>query len=101
MAFGSAANGADSLPGSAEHSSVVVQPGQTLTVEAPETPVWIQGDAEVRLPVAEPMRSPALFFAHGRAGSLAEEIPCTLKEGLLRFTAKSGWGLRKLFLLPA
>ena len=30
MAFGSAANGADSAPGSAEHASVVVQPGQTL-----------------------------------------------------------------------
>lgn len=30
MAFGSSANGADSATGSAEHSSVVVQPGQTL-----------------------------------------------------------------------
>lgn len=30
MAFGSAANGADSVPGSAEHPSVVVRPGQTL-----------------------------------------------------------------------
>ncbi len=63
--------------------------------------VWIQGESEVRVPLAEPVRSPALFFAHGRAGSLAEEIPCALKDGDLLFTAKSGWGPRKLFLLPA
>lgn len=30
MAFGSAANGADSVPAPVEHSNVVVQPGQTL-----------------------------------------------------------------------
>lgn len=63
--------------------------------------VWIQGEGEVRLPLAEPVRSPVLFFAHGRAGALAEEIPCEAKDGGLRFTAKAGWGLRKLFLLPA
>jgi hypothetical protein len=63
--------------------------------------VWIHGEGEVRIPFTEPARSPALFFAHSRAGSLAEEIPCILKDGVLRFTARSGWGLRKLFLLPA
>ena len=63
--------------------------------------VWIQGEGEVRIPLVEPARSPALFFAHGRAGALAEAIPCAAKDSVLRFTAKAGWGLRKLFLLPA
>ena len=63
--------------------------------------VWIQGEGEARIPLAELVRSPALFFAHGRAGAIAEEIPCEAKDGLLRFTAKAGWGLRKFFLLSA
>jgi hypothetical protein len=63
--------------------------------------VWIQGEGEVRIPLAEPARPALLFFAGSRAGSLAEEIPCVLNDGGLRFTAKSGWGLRKLFLLAA
>jgi hypothetical protein len=61
--------------------------------------VWIQGEGEVRIPLVEPVRSPSLFSAHGRAGALAEEIPCALRDRELRFTAKAGWGLRKLFLL--
>jgi len=61
--------------------------------------VWVQGEGEVRIPLIEPVRSPALFFAHGRPGTLAEETPCEAKGGVLRFTAKAGWGLRKLFLL--
>lgn len=60
---------------------------------------WIHGEGEVRIPLGELARSPALFFAHGRAGALAEEIPCGVKDGVLRFTTKSGWGWRKLFLL--
>ena len=63
--------------------------------------VWIQGEGEIRIPITETPLAPLLFFAHGRAGSLAEEIPCAVKDGLLRFHAKSNWGQRKLFLLPA
>jgi hypothetical protein len=61
--------------------------------------VWVHGEGEVHIPLGEAVPSPTLFFAHGRAGALAEEVPCNVAEGLLRFTAKSGWGLRKLFLL--
>lgn len=63
--------------------------------------VWVQGEGEVRIPLVESVRAPALFFAHGRAGALAEEVPCEAKDGVLRFTAKAGWGMRKLFLLSA
>jgi hypothetical protein len=63
--------------------------------------IWIEGEGEVRIPVVAPARFGALFFGHGRAGSLAEEIPCVLRDRVLRFTAKAVWGLRKLFLLPA
>ncbi len=63
--------------------------------------VWVQGEGEVRIQIVETVRAAALFFAHGRAGALAEEVPCEAKDGVLRFTAKAGWGLRKLFLLPA
>jgi hypothetical protein len=63
--------------------------------------VWVQGEGEVRIPLVEPVRSPALFFAHGRAGAIAEEVPSEAKDGVLRFTAKAGWGLQKLFLLSA
>lgn len=62
--------------------------------------LWVQGDGEISIPLTIPTQSPTLFHAHGRAGSLAGEIPCSVKDGQLRFTAKAGWGLAKLFLMP-
>ena len=62
---------------------------------------WVQGEGEVHIPLGEPVRSPALFFAHGRAGAIAEAVPSEPRDGVLRFTAKAGWGLQKLFLLSA
>lgn len=62
--------------------------------------LWVQGDGEISIPLTISTESPTLFQAHGRAGSLAGEIPCSVKDGHLRFTAKAGWGLAKLFLMP-
>ncbi|MCC7084848.1 MAG: hypothetical protein IT427_07565, partial [Pirellulales bacterium] len=61
---------------------------------------WVQGEGEVNIPLTIPVESPTLFHAHGRAGSLAGDISCSVKDGQLRFAAKAGWGLAKLFLMP-
>ena len=52
-------------------------------------------------PVHHPAHSQVLFFVRGRASALAKEIPCAVNNGVLRLIARAGWGLRKLFLLPA
>lgn len=62
--------------------------------------IWVKGDGPVNIPLAHSVDSAALFLAGGRTGSLANEVPCSIKDGVLRFTANAGWGLAKLYLLP-
>ncbi len=66
-----------------------------------ELEIWVQGDGSVNIPLAHSVDSGRLFLAGGRMGSVGSEVPCTVKDGNLKFAANAGWGLAKLYLMPA
>jgi hypothetical protein len=60
--------------------------------------IWVQGDAEVRLPLAESPKLGRLHAAGAKPGAVGAEWPCTVDHGVLRFAGKGG-GQHHLYLL--
>ena len=58
--------------------------------------MWIDGDAELTIPVEEPTAQGKLFHAGPRPGSLGAEVTASLRDGVLRF---ANTGSRHLFLI--
>ncbi len=61
--------------------------------------LWVQGEAEVSVPLAAGVGKGRLFFHGGRPGSVGDAIASTCEDGLLRFKAQAGWGQRHLLFV--
>lgn len=63
--------------------------------------LWVNGEAEVTIPVPDGANAGRLCFEGGRFGSLGDAVPCTVESGRLKFKSQQGWGQRHLFFVPA
>ena len=61
--------------------------------------IWAHGPAELSIPLGESNARGRLFLHGPRPGSVGEEVPATVRDGLLRFTARQGWPEKHLYLL--
>jgi hypothetical protein len=61
--------------------------------------IWIAGDGPVRIPTAADPGKAKLHAAGGRPGAQGEFVESVVKDGVLEFTAKPGWGMRHLYLM--
>ena len=61
--------------------------------------LWVQGDAEVAVPLAAGVSKGRLFFRGAQPGSLGKIIECVCEGGVLRFKAQAAWGHRHLLFL--
>jgi hypothetical protein len=63
--------------------------------------LWVQGQAQVKIPVSDPASGARLFFHGARPGAVGEPVPSTLRDGFLEFEAKNGWPTSHLYLLTS
>ena len=62
--------------------------------------VWVQGEAEMSLPLPAGVEKGELYFQGSRVGSFGEKIVCECAGGVLRFKTRNDWGQRHLFFVP-
>jgi len=63
--------------------------------------IWVQGEAEMSLPLPPGVRGGQLYFQGSRLGSFGHNMPCECAGGMLRFKALGGWGQRRLIFVAA
>jgi hypothetical protein len=63
--------------------------------------IWVNGEAEVTIPVPDGAKSGRLCFEGGRFGSLGETVPCSVEQGRLKFKSLPSWSQRHLYFVPA
>jgi len=61
--------------------------------------IWVQGDAEMRIPLPAGIDKGELYCAGGRIGSFGEKVACECAGGILRFKARHGWPRQHLFFV--
>ena len=63
--------------------------------------IWVQGEADMSLPLPRGVTGGRLFAQGARLGSFGEHIACECAGGMLRFKALNAWGQRRLFFVAA
>ena len=63
--------------------------------------IWVQGEADMSLPLPARVTGGDLHFQGARLGSFGEKVACECAGGVLRFKALNAWGQRRLFFVPA
>jgi hypothetical protein len=63
--------------------------------------LWVQGEAEVSMPLPAGVSKGGLFFHGSRPGAIGQPVTCSCEGGLLRFKAERGWGQRHLLFIAA
>ena len=61
--------------------------------------IWMQGEAELSLPLPAGVKGGDLFFQGPRLDAFGEKVPCDCSSGVLHFKAQTAWGQRHLFFL--
>lgn len=61
--------------------------------------LWVDGDAEMTVPVLGEVERANLHFQGPRLGAFGAKLPCKCSEGLLHFTARKDWPQKHLFLV--
>jgi hypothetical protein len=63
--------------------------------------IWIQGEAEMSLPLPAGVTRGELHFEGARVGSIGDQVASECVGGRLRFKAQNAWGQRHLFFVAA
>ncbi len=63
--------------------------------------LWVNGSANVTIPLPEGVAGGRLFTQGSRLGSVGQPIAATVEAGQLKFRAEAAWGHAHLYLLPA
>jgi hypothetical protein len=63
--------------------------------------MWVQGEADMSLPLPSGVNGGELYFQGARLGSFGDKVACECAGGMLRFKALSAWGQRRLFFVGA
>jgi hypothetical protein len=61
--------------------------------------LWVQGEANMTLPLPAGATRGDLYFQGARLGSFGDKVACECAGGLLRFKAQHAWGQRHLYLV--
>lgn len=63
--------------------------------------LWVDGEAEVTIPLPAGLEQVKLVFQGGRLDEPGAPLPCECKEGVLKFSAVKAWGQKHVFALRA
>ncbi len=63
--------------------------------------VWVDGEAEMRIPLPMGVSMGELYFEGERFGSFGDKVACECAGGTLRFEARPDWAQRHLFFVAA
>jgi hypothetical protein len=61
--------------------------------------VWVQGEADMSLPLPSGVKNGELFFQGGRIDSFGDNVACECSGGVLRFKARNEWPQQHLFFV--
>jgi hypothetical protein len=62
--------------------------------------IWVQGEADMSLPLPADVTRGELYFQGPRLGSFGERVASECAGGILRFKSENAWGERHLFFVP-
>jgi hypothetical protein len=62
--------------------------------------LWVQGEANLRLPLPEHVGSARVFLQGPRPGSAGGEVAASVRERTLEFQSRAGWGQAHLYVVP-
>jgi hypothetical protein len=62
--------------------------------------LWVQGEGDLRIPLAEDLSAARLFLQGPRPDAAGAAVPARVESGELRLHAQAGWGAAHLFVLP-
>lgn len=63
--------------------------------------IWVDGDAEMTLPLPAGLEQVKLFFQGAKVDELGEALPCRCEGGNVRFAAVKSWPQKHLFAVRA
>lgn len=61
--------------------------------------IWVQGEAEMSLPLPEGVERGELYFQGAGPGAFGAKVESECQGGVLRFKARRDWGHKHLFLV--
>ena len=61
--------------------------------------VWIDGEADMTLPLPLGLKAGELYFQGARIDSFGEKIACECSGGVLQFKARKDWSQKHLFFV--
>jgi hypothetical protein len=63
--------------------------------------IWVQGDADLTLPLPHDVQQGRLYFQGGQIDKFGDEVACECSGGTLRFTSRKDWPQSHLFFVAA
>jgi hypothetical protein len=63
--------------------------------------LWIDGEAEIKVPLPEGVAAGRLHFQGAQLGSLGDVVPSQCADRLLRFAARKAWPQKHLYFVPS